>query len=102
MLNVAPTHMPSLVTHYPSHICTIIHYTHNQARNQLGTPGGAKSFLRGGQIFSTMSNCFKLCPAHFYRGEKMGFAPLRRPLVTGLQITQIQTMHSKSSHSTAP
>jgi len=23
----------------------------NQARNQLGTPGGAKSFLRGAQIF---------------------------------------------------
>jgi len=26
-----------------------------QARNQLGTPGGAKSFLKGAQIF-------KLCP----------------------------------------
>jgi len=26
-----------------------------QARNQLGTPGGEKSFLRGGQFF-------KLCP----------------------------------------
>jgi len=26
-----------------------------QARNQLGTPGGAKSFLRGGKFF-------KLCP----------------------------------------
>ena len=24
---------------------------HTQARNQLGTPGGAKSFLRGAQIF---------------------------------------------------
>jgi len=23
----------------------------NQARNQLGTPGGAKSFLRGAQTF---------------------------------------------------
>jgi len=25
--------------------------THKQARNQLGTPGGAKSFPRGAQIF---------------------------------------------------
>jgi len=25
--------------------------TSKQARNQLGTPGGAKSFLRGTQIF---------------------------------------------------
>jgi len=24
--------------------------TYRQARNQLGTPGGAKSFLRGAQI----------------------------------------------------
>jgi len=29
-----------------------------QARNQLGTPGGAKRFLRGAQIFWTMSNIF--------------------------------------------
>jgi len=35
----------------------------NQARNQLGTPGGA-------QIFSTMSNSFKLYPTHFSMGEK--------------------------------
>jgi len=34
-----------------------------QARNQLGTPGGAKSFLRGAQIF-------KLCPTHLSRGAK--------------------------------
>jgi len=33
----------------------------NQARNQLGTPGGA-------QIFSTMSNSFKLYPTHFSMG----------------------------------
>jgi len=33
-----------------------------QARNQLGTPGVAKSFLRGAQIFQTMSNSFQLCP----------------------------------------
>jgi len=49
----------------------------NQARNQLGTPGGAKSFLRGAQIF-------ELCPValtyvqhifqgtnNFSRGEKL-------------------------------
>jgi len=36
-----------------------------QARNQLGTPGGAKSFLRGAQIFKTMSISFKPCPTHF-------------------------------------
>ena len=35
----------------------------NQARNQFGTPGGAKSFLRGAQIF-------ELSPTHFPRGEK--------------------------------
>jgi len=46
-----------------------VHLT--QARNQLGTPGGAKSFLRGAQIFLTMSNSFKLCPTHLSReGEK--------------------------------
>jgi len=77
-----------------------------QARNQLGTPGGAKSFLRGVQIFKlcpirpvtslghqgwqrlfwgaqvcqTVSNSFQLCPTDFSRGgEKVcwgSFAPL--------------------------
>jgi len=41
---------------------------------------GAKSFLRVTQIFQTMSNTFKLCPAYFSKvGEKFsrgGFAPL--------------------------
>jgi len=41
-----------------------------QARNQLGKSGGAKSFLRGAQIFQTMSNNFKLCPTHLSRGAK--------------------------------
>ena len=58
-----------------------------QARNQLGTLGGAQSFLRGTQIFETMPNSFKICPTHFSRGgekfSRRGFAPLR-PLVTGL------------------
>jgi len=30
---------------------SIFAITCKQARNQLGTPGGAKSFLRGAQIF---------------------------------------------------
>jgi len=39
-----------------------------RAGNQLRTRGGAKSFLRGAQIFWTVSNSFKLCPRHFTRG----------------------------------
>jgi len=49
------------------------HFT-NQARNQLGSPGGAKSFLRGAQIFYTMSNSFKLCPTHFSTGVETHFS----------------------------
>ena len=41
-----------------------------QARNQLGIPGGAKSFLRGAQIFLTLPNSFKLCPTHFPGGPR--------------------------------
>ena len=41
-----------------------------QARNQLGTPRGEKSFLRGAQTFYTMSKRFELCPEHFSRGSK--------------------------------
>jgi len=48
-------------------------YCYTQARNQLGTPGWAKSFLRGVQIFWTMSNTFEVCPTHFSRGSE---APL--------------------------
>jgi len=47
---------------------------YSQARNQLGTPGRANSFLRGAQTFWTMSNSFKQCPTHFSR---RGEAPLR-------------------------
>jgi len=50
-----------------------------QARNQLGTPGGAKSFPRGAQIFWTTSNIFKLCPTHFTRGGEKFFWGRSRP-----------------------
>jgi len=53
-----------------------------QARNHLWTPGGAKSFPRGAQIFWTMSKIFKLRPTHFCRGQEFSSAPL----VTGLAI----------------
>jgi len=50
----------------------------HQARNQFGTPGGAKSFLRGAQISWIMSNNFKRCPTHSSRWSencsKGGFA----------------------------
>ena len=50
-----------------------------QARNQLGTPGRAESFLRGGQFFETMCNSFKIRPKRFSCGgenfSKGGFVP---------------------------
>ena len=50
-----------------------------QARNQPGTPGVEKSFLRGGHFFKTMSNSFNISPTHFScRDEnfsRRGFAP---------------------------
>jgi len=57
-----------------------------QARNQLGTPGGAKSFLRGAQFFWTMSNSFKLYQTHFSRGAKNFLGRASPPLVTGLVV----------------
>jgi len=53
-----------------------------QAHNQLGTPGRAKRFLRGAQIFWTMSNNFELCPTHFSRGREKfcrGLRPMHLP-----------------------
>jgi len=58
-----------------------------QARNQLGTPGGAKSFLRGVQNFKTMSNTFQYAQQIFVgEGEKIckGDFALLSPLVTSL------------------
>ena len=52
---------------------------YEQARNQLGIPGRANSFLRGAQIFWTASNSFKLCPTHFSRGAKNFLGGLHCP-----------------------
>jgi len=72
---------------------TVCNTARVQARNQLGTPGGVKSFLRGAQIFWTMSNIFKLYPTHFSRGgEKISrgsFVPPASPLVTGLRVCML-------------
>ena len=61
-----------------------------QARNQLGTPRVAKSFLRGAHIFQIMSNNFQLCPTDFslQGGENVwggGFDPLSPWLRTCVQ-----------------
>jgi len=75
----------------------IVKVVRHQARNQLATPGGAKSFPRGAQIFWTMSSNFKL-PTHFSRGgEKFsrGASPrLPAPhLVTVLSGTVTHILH---------
>jgi len=48
----------------------------HQARSQLGTPGGAKSFLRRSQ---TVSYSFEQCPTHFSRGKRKIFQGLHPP-----------------------
>jgi len=62
-----------------------------QTRNQLGTPGGAKSFLRGSQIllcpifFEAMSNTF------FHGGEKSwGKVVTARPPT---RLVQVRSLH---------
>jgi len=61
-----------------------------QVRNQLGSPGGAQSFLRRVQIFWTTSDNFNRCPIHFSRGDetfsRRGYGPPALPLVTGLSV----------------
>jgi len=67
----------------------LYHFTCKLARNQLGTPGGVKSFLRG-------PNFLKLCPIvlkyvqhSFLRGKKFpgGFSvDGRLPNITGLVV----------------
>ena len=51
----------------------------DQACNQLGPPGGAKSFPRGAQIFWAMSNILKLCLTHFSREAKIFLGGLHSP-----------------------
>jgi len=58
-----------------------------QTRNQLGTPGVAKSFLRGAQLFKNMSNSFQLCPTDFSRGGTNFCIGAKRPVVTVLVCT---------------
>jgi len=43
-----------------------------QARNQLGKPGGAKSFPKRAQIFWTMSNIFEFVQ-NIFPGEAENF-----------------------------
>jgi len=69
----------------------------SQASNQLGTPVGAKSFLRGAQIFWTMSNSFKLYPKHFSRGLSLPTPPLVTRLSLHL-ISEYQIYAGKGSH----
>jgi len=42
-----------------------LYQSNSQTRNQLGTPGGTKRFLREAQNFYTISNSFRQCPTHF-------------------------------------
>jgi len=56
---------------------TVVVDWHNQPRDQRGTPGG-EGFLRGAQIFWTMSKIVKLYPTHFSRG-RLGLRPTCSP-----------------------
>ena len=69
---------PSVSRVYHPKILELLHLL-QQARNQLGAPGGAKWFPRGAEIFWTMSNIFKLCPTHFSRGAKIFLGGIRPP-----------------------
>ena len=57
-----------------------ISFTPAQARNELETPGMAKSFLRGAQVFVTMSSSFQLCPTDFSRGDENFAGGAKPPL----------------------
>ena len=65
-------------------------YTSYQARNQLGTPGKAKSFLRGSKFYNDSIYFASIAPTRFSRRAKSfprGFATLALHLVTGLRPT---------------
>jgi len=76
-----------------------------QARNQLGTPGGAKSFSRG-------PNFFKLCPivlnysmsnTFFQGGILQGrLRPSCAPLVTGLNGSKKISYENKDTEHSFP
>jgi len=55
---------------------------------------GAKSFLRGAEIFSAMSNSFKLCPTNSSRGVNFsrGLCSPAPPLVTSLPTTVVKRL----------
>jgi len=59
---------------------------HIQTRDQLGTPSGVKSFLRGVQIFKTMSNTFFQTWRKLLQGRR---CPPCAYLVTALPIFDI-------------
>ena len=72
---------------------TILIYRNSssQVRNQLGTPAGAKSFLRGAQFFELCPILLNYVQHIFIDGEKKfqgGFSP-RAPLVTGLSLVRV-------------
>jgi len=50
--------------------CYVYLDSYHHVCNQLGSPGVAKSFLRGTKFFKTMLNGFQLSPIHFFRGSK--------------------------------
>jgi len=47
------------------------YFFHSKLRKQLFAKDViAKSFLRGGQMFQTTCNSFKICSTHFSRGDE--------------------------------
>jgi len=76
-------HLAHEISRNPSKCRAAFFHTRDQARKQLETPGGAKSFPRGAPIF-------KLCPIvlidvqHIFPGGAKNFIGGSPPLVTGL------------------
>jgi len=62
--------------------------TCEQARYKLGTPRGEKRFLRGAQLFYTMSKTFFQWGAKIFLG---GLCPPAPPLVTDLHAKHADT-----------
>ena len=70
----------------------LFHTCFFQARNELGTPRGAMSFLRGAKNIWTMSNCFKFCPKRSSRGEEKYSKGCVSP--PALLVTVLASLHS--------